>query len=367
LQSKLQHLKDNNLYRQHKTISNINDTKIIINNHEVINFSSNDYLSLANDKTIKKALIKGLETNPIGSGASHLITGHYQVHQELEQTLANYVGCENVLLFSTGYMANLAVFSALKNEINWVLQDKLNHASLLDGNDLIGLPIKRYLHNDIDSLNKKIAKQTGLGLIASDVVFSMDGDNAKTTDLLKIKKDNFLLLDDAHGFGVNPQFKKGNHTIYMGTLGKAVGTMGAFVAGSNELIDFIKQKARPYIYTTAISPALCVATLKSLEIIKTGKQQQKLFANIEYFKKIAQSLDLDFLVSNSAIQPLIISSVEKTLSLSKILLEKSFFVSAIRPPTVPNNTSRLRITLCANHTTAQIKTLLTTIKNARII
>jgi 8-amino-7-oxononanoate synthase len=367
LQSKLQHLKDSNLYRQHRTISQTNSTQITIDNQTLTNFSSNDYLSLANDETIKKALIKGLETNPIGSGASHLITGHYQVHQELEQTLADYVGCEKTLLFSTGYMANLAIFSALKNEINWVLQDKLNHASLLDGNALINLPIKRYLHNDMNSLNKKIAKQDGLGLIASDVIFSMDGDSAKVTELLKLKKDNFLLLDDAHGFGVNPQFKKDTHTIYMGTLGKAVGTMGAFVAGSNELIDFIKQKARPYIYTTAISPALCVATLKSLEIIKTGKQQQKLFANIEYFKKTAQTLGLDFLASDSAIQPLIIGSVEKTLSLSKTLLEQGFFVSAIRPPTVPNNTSRLRITLCANHTTTQIKTLLTAIKNAKII
>ncbi|SFV53180.1 8-amino-7-oxononanoate synthase [hydrothermal vent metagenome] len=359
----LQQLKKDNLYRQHKTVKYTDNNQIIIDDKKLINFSSNDYLSLANNKKVKNALIEGLKHYPIGSGASHLITGHTQAHENLSKELADYIGCEKVLLFSTGYLANLAVFSSLKSEINWVLQDKLNHASLIDANQLIGLPVKRYKHKNLTSLNNKLIKQQKQGLIASDLVFSMDGDRADVKELNTLKKDNFLLLDDAHGFGIlKNEIADWNNVLYMGTFGKAFGTQGACVGGNADLIDFLIQKARPYIYTTAISPALCTATSKSLEIIKTGQNQKQLFDNINFFKEYAKKLNLDFSNSNSAIMPLIIGSSKTALNISKELFNQGFLVWAIREPTIPPNTARLRITLSSAHTKQQIKDLLTSLK-----
>jgi 8-amino-7-oxononanoate synthase len=348
---------------------------MIINGKSLINFCSNDYLSLAIHPPVKEAFKQGGDKFGVGAGASHLISGHTPAHQALEEALADYTGQEKAVLFSTGYMANMGVFSALKDELDWVLQDKLNHASLIDANHLIGLPLQRYLHNDIISLEKKIAKQSGLaphsnprggqGLIATDTVFSMDGDQANIQGIKKIveKSGALLMQDDAHGFGVfEPIIPK--NSIYMATLGKAVGTMGAFVAGDKDLIDFLIQKSRPYIYTTAIAPALCVATLKSLELIKQGEQNAKLLANIRYFQNLSKALNLPITNSNSAIQPFIVGSSEKAIHLSKKLLNAGFYVSAIRPPTVSKDTSRLRITLSANHTQSQIKQLLIQLKHA---
>lgn len=347
-------LKQNHLYRQ-----------VRIADGAGVDFCSNDYLGLKNHPQVVEAFKLGVDKFGVGSGASHLINGHTTAHQELEAALADYTGQQKALLFSTGYMANIGVFSALKSELDWVLQDKLNHASLIDANHLIGLPLQRYLHNDIASLEKKIAKQTGQGLIATDTVFSMDGDRADINAIEKVaNKSNALLMqDDAHGFGV---FKANiaKNSIYMATLSKAVGTMGAFVAGNEDFIDFLLQKSRPYIYTTAIAPALCVATLKSLTLIKSGEQNAKLLANIDFFQKFSQSLELPILKSDSAIQPLIIGDSERALKISQTLLERGFCVSAIRTPTVAKGTERLRITLSANHTQKQIEQLLTQVKYA---
>ena len=378
---KLSNLKRSHLYRSRKISENTQNTQIIINGKSLINFCSNDYLSLASHPQVKEALKQGVDKFGVGAGASHLISGHTPAHQALEEALADYTGQEKAVLFSTGYMANIGVFSALKDELDWVLQDKLNHASLIDANHLIDLPLQRYLHNDIISLEKKIAKQSrlvphypkgtlsnprgGQGLIATDTVFSMDGDQADIKGIEKIvkKSDTLLIQDDAHGFGVfEPIIPK--NSIYMATLGKAAGTMGAFVAGNEDLIDFLIQKSRPYIYTTAIAPALCVATLKSLELIKQGEQNTKLLANIRYFQNLSKTLNLPITNSNSAIQPFIVGSSEKAIHLSKELLNAGFYVNAIRPPTVPKDTARLRITLSANHTQNQIKQLLTQLKHA---
>ncbi len=362
---KLSDLKKAHLYRSRKVSENAQDIQLTINGKSLINFCSNDYLSLANHPEVIEALKKGANKYGVGSGSSHLVSGHSRAHHDLEEALADYTGQDRALLFSTGYSANLGIFSALKDELNWVLQDKLNHASLIDGNQLIGLPVQRYLHNDIDSLKKKIAKQSGQGMIVTDTVFSMDGDRANIDDLQKIENfsNAILMQDDAHGFGIfEPNIP--TNSIYMATLGKAAGTMGAFVAGNEDFIEFLIQKSRPYVYTTATSPAICVATLKSLDLIKQGEQKAKLLANIDYFRNFSNTLDLPIEPSSSAIQPLIIGDSEKALKISQTLFDKGFYVSAIRPPTVPKNTARLRITLNADHTQAQIEQLLTQIKHA---
>lgn len=354
LSSKIKQIKQNHLYRQVK-----------IADDTALNFCSNDYLSLKNHPKVVEAFKSGADKYGVGSGASHLVGGHIQAHSQLEEALAEYTGQEKTLLFSTGYMANLGVFLALKDELNWILQDKLNHASLIDANQLCGLPLQRYLHNDIQSLKNKIAKQSGQGLVATDRVFSMDGDQADIAKISQIATQSNAVLyqDDAHGFGVFvPNIPK--NSIYMATLGKAAGVMGAFVAGQGDFIDFLVQKSRLYTYTTAISPALCVATLKSLELIKQGEQNQKLLANIDFFKQFSTALNLPIKTSNSAIQILIIGENQAALSISQTLLKAGFYVQAIRPPTVPKNTARLRITLNANHTKNQIEQLLTQIKYA---
>lgn len=362
---KLSDLKQQHLYRSRKVTDGAQDVKTVINGKSLINFCSNDYLSLANHVQVKEAFKQGVDKYGVGSGASHLVSGHSLAHHNLEETLADYTGQARALLFSTGYSANLGIFSALKDELDWVLQDKLNHASLIDGNQLINLPIQRYKHNDLDSLNKKVAKQSGQGMIATDNIFSMDGDQAKIDDLQKIA--NFsnatLMQDDAHGFGVfEPNIPE--NSIYMATLGKAAGTMGAFVAGNEDFIEFLIQKSRPYTYTTAIAPAICVATLKSLELIQKGEQKAKLLTNIDFFRNFSTALGLPIANSHSAIQPLIIGESEKALSVSKKLYDQGFYVSAIRTPTVAKGTERLRITLSANHTQTQIEKLLTSVKYA---
>ncbi|SMN17045.1 8-amino-7-oxononanoate synthase [uncultured Candidatus Thioglobus sp.] len=362
---KLSVLKQNHLYRSRKVSESAQDTQIVINGKSVTNFCSNDYLSLANHPLVKEALKQGVDEFGVGSGASHLVSGHSRAHHNLEDALAEYTGQARTLLFSTGYSANLGIFSALKDELDWILQDKLNHASLIDGNQLSGLPLQRYLHNDMTSLKKKASKQSGQGMIVTDTVFSMDGDRAKIDDLQKIGNfsNAILMQDDAHGFGVfKPNIPK--NSIYMATLGKAAGTMGAFVAGNDDFIEFLIQKSRPYIYTTAISPAICVATLKSLVLIKQGEQKSKLLANIDFFRNFSNALDLPMSNSHSAIQPLIIGGSKKALKISQSLFEQGFYVGAIRPPTVPKGTERLRITLNVNHTQSQIEQLLMCIKNA---
>lgn len=361
----LKTIQQKNLHRSRRIVESPQDTKIIIDGKSLINFCSNDYLSLANHDEVKEAFKIGVDTYGVGSGASHLVSGHSKAHHDLEEALAEYTGQARALLFSTGYSANLGVFSALKNELDWVLQDKLNHASLIDGNQLIGLPVQRYLHNDIASLEKKVGKQSGQGLIVTDHVFSMDGDQAKIADLQKIANfsNAVLMQDDAHGFGIfAPNIAK--NSIYMATLGKAAGAMGAFVAGNEDFIEFLIQKSRPYTYTTAMAPAICHATLKSLELIKKGEQKIKLLANIDFFRNFAQSLNLPISESSSAIQPLVVGDSKKALELSEKLFNKGFYVSAIRAPTVPKGTERLRITLNSNHTQNQIEQLLSEIKNA---
>ncbi len=365
--TKLQKLRDNNLYRTREVLTTPQGVEVFINGVKLVNFSSNDYLSLANNSDIKQALIRASKKYGIGSGASQLLSGYSQAHKELELALADYLSCERVVLFTTGYIANLGIFSALRDDISWVLQDKLNHASLIDANYLINMNINRYPHKNLLLVEKKLQKLTSnnsCGLIVSDVVFSMDGDDADVGALQSLAKDynSYLLLDGAHSFAMK-QTKLSRETIYMATLGKALGTMGAFVAGSYDFIEYLVQKSRPFVYTTAIAPVIAGASLTALEIIKTGELQKKLFANIEYFKNIAKLYDIKIQKSNTAIQPIIIGDNTKLLTIAKKMRKLGFLLAAIRYPTVTKNTARLRISINAGHSKKHIKLLLKSLKN----
>ena len=347
---------------------------MIIDDKNIISFCSNDYLGLANHPQVKQAMINAVDHYGVGSGAAHLVNGHSYAHHQLEEELAEFCGYPRALLFSTGYMANLGLCQALIGKNDFVFEDRLNHASLIDGGLISGARLQRYLHNDVSSLQKKLAKLTANEsekLVLTDGVFSMDGDIARLPEISALCKetDSWLMVDDAHGFGTLGETGKGclqhfslsaaDIPVYMATLGKAMGTAGAFIAGSDELIETIIQQARTYIYTTAMPAAIAEATRCSLNIIQTDPQHlQNLNDNITYFKTCCSDAGLDIEESQTAIQPLLIGDDKKAINLSQKLFEKGFLVTAIRPPTVPEGTSRLRITLSASHTRQHIEQLI---------
>ncbi len=346
---------------------------MIVDDKQVISFCSNDYLGLANHPQVKQAMIDGVNHYGVGSGAAHLVNGHTRAHHQLEDELAEFTGYPRALLFSTGYMANLGLCQALLNKNDYVFEDRLNHASLIDGGLLSGAHLQRYLHNDPVSVENKInntKRPDADKLVLSDGVFSMDGDIADIPALAKLcnRTNSWLMIDDAHGFGTLGKTGKGclqhfgldNHDvpIYMATLGKAMGTAGAFIAGSNALVETIIQQARSYIYTTAMPAAIAEATRCSLKLIQNEAQHLKtLNGNIAYFKSCCSEAGLAIEDSQTAIQPLLIGDDEKAISLSQQLFDKGLLVTAIRPPTVPEGTSRLRITLSAKHSRDHIDQL----------
>lgn len=372
LKTALDQRRDNHLYRKRKVLGSAQGAQVIIDGKPCINFCSNDYLGLSNHPDVVAAFREAANQYGVGSGASHLVCGHSKLHHQLEAALASFVGRDRALLFSTGYMANLAVISSLLGKKDFVFEDKLNHASLLDGGLLSGARFQRFLHNNIDSLDEKLRRAgAGRKLIAVDSVFSMDGDMAPLPALAALAKKHqaWLMADDAHGIGVLGQHGGGcaEHfalnqqelPILMGTLGKAVGSFGAFVAGSEELIETLIQFARPYIYTTALPPAVAAASLASLHIIsQDAGRREHLGQLIGQFRQGAGELSLPLMASSTAIQPLLIGDSERALKVSDQLARRGFMLSAIRPPTVPAGTARLRITLSAAHSEQQVQQLL---------
>ena len=344
---------------------------MIIDGKKVIGFCSNDYLGLANHPEVKTAFIRGIEQYGAGSGAAHLINGHSVAHHDLEQELAEFTGYPRALLFSTGYMANLGLVQALVGKGDTVLEDRLNHASLLDGGLLSGARLMRYSHNNSADLDTKLAgRKQGEKLVLTDGVFSMDGDIAQLPGLADTCRmhDAWLMVDDAHGFGVLGNNGKGSLEhhgvaneqvpVYMATLGKALGTSGAFIAGSDELIETLIQKARTYIYTTAAPPAVATATRASLNIIQTRPQlREQLNDNIRYFRDACAQCGIELALSQTAIQPVIVGDTQTAVNISEQLFAQGILVTAIRPPTVPEGTARLRITLSAAHTRTHIDKL----------
>lgn len=341
-------------------------------------FISNDYLGLAQHPVLKKALCTAAEQYGAGSGASHLLGGHSYPHQQLEEQLAAFTGRDRALLFSTGYMANLGVLTALLQKGDCVLQDKLNHASLLDGGLFSGADFRRYLHADTDSLQKHLLrcadKKT---LVATDGVFSMDGDIAPLPALAALCQQHaaLLLVDDAHGFGVLGKNGAGSCEqfsltqnevpILMGTFGKALGSFGAFVAGSQELIEMLIQFARPFVYTTALPPAQAAVTSAALNLLQSESwRREKLQGNIAFFRQQAAARSLPLLDSPTAIQPVLIGSSARVIQMDAALRERGFLVGAVRPPTVADNAARLRITLSAAHEEKHIVQLLDAIADS---
>ncbi|MFC1771976.1 8-amino-7-oxononanoate synthase [Pseudomonadota bacterium] len=364
------------LYRRRQTLEGPQGVEVQIDGQTYLSFCSNDYLGLASHPAVIDALKVGADRFGVGSGAAHLITGHSYAHQVLEEELADFVGRPRALLFSTGYMANLGVVSALMGRGDSVFEDRLNHASLLDAAALSGARLVRYAHADSVALQHKLENtETRQRLIATDSVFSMDGDCAPLGQLqdVALANDSWLLADDAHGFGVlGPQGRGycvdqlgagAENIILMATLGKALGTGGAFVAGSDELIETLIQQARTFIYTTATSPAMAWATHTALRLVREGSDlRESLFDNITYFREGARQLGLPLMNSVSAIQPLLVGDTAMAMSLSESLRSHGILVTAIRPPTVPQGTARLRITLCARHSRQQLDRLLEVLK-----
>ena len=364
LQTKLNALKSKGLYRSRR----------IIDDKNIVNFCSNDYLGLSKNENVVAAFKKAADDYGVGSGSAHLICGHSKAHHLLEEELAEFTGRERALLFSTGYMANLGSINALVGRGDFVFEDKLNHASLLDGGLSSGANFKRYLHADLTQLEKLLCKARGEKLIVTDGVFSMDGDVGPLRELAILAKqhDTLLMVDDAHGFGVLGQTGGGlteelNLTqndvpILMGTFGKAFGTFGAFIAGSETLIETLIQFSRTYIYTTALPPSIAEATRASLKIVIAETwRREKLQALISQFKTDAAQLNLPLMPSDSPIQPLFVGDSFRATKMSEQLLEAGFLVSAIRPPTVPKNKARLRITLSALHEAEDISRLIETL------
>ena len=364
------------LYRKARISESPQHPRMKINGESLLTFCSNDYLGLANHPEILKAFKQAAEKYGVGSGAAHLINGHSIEHQKLEEELAEFTGRDGVLLFSTGYMANLGVVNALMEHRDMIYADRLNHASLVDAGLLSKAKMKRYAHNDIDALKKRYDKNTHDNtLILSDGVFSMDGDIAPVKQLAEIatQQKAWLMIDDAHGFGAlgntgsglleQEKLSQQDVPILMATLGKAIGTAGAFVAGSNDLIEFFIQTARTYTYTTAMPPALAAATRASLKIVNDeNERREKLNQNISHFKEGASAIGIELMLSNTAIQPIMIGSTEKTMKISERLLKEGILVTAIRPPTVPDDTARLRVTLSAEHSSDDIDILLETLE-----
>ncbi|CAI3786748.1 8-amino-7-oxononanoate synthase [Pseudomonas sp. MM227] len=359
------------LYRQRPLLQSPQGPCVVVDGQPLLAFCSNDYLGLANHPEVIKAWREGAERWGVGGGASHLVVGHSSPHHALEEALAEFTGRPRALLFSTGYMANLGAVTALVGQGDTVLQDRLNHASLLDAGLLSGARFSRYLHNDAASLETRLDKATGNTLVVTDGVFSMDGDLAELPQLAASAraKGAWLMVDDAHGFGalgatgggIVEHFGLGldDVQVLVGTLGKGFGTAGAFVAGSEELIETLVQFARPYIYTTSQPPALACATLRSLQLLRSEHWRREHLATlIAQFRQGAARLGLTLMDSFTPIQPILIGDAGRALHLSRLLRERGVLVTAIRPPTVPVGSARLRVTLSAAHSSVQVQRLL---------
>ena len=379
LAAELQEIAASGLTRRRRVLESPCGRIVTVNAKKVLNFASNDYLGLAGSPEIARAMADGALRWGAGSGASHLVSGHLEPHEQLEQEIAAFLGFSRALTFSAGYLANLAIIPTLAGRGATIFADKLNHASLIDAVQLAkanGADSQRYPHNDMATLERQLAASTAATkLIVSDAVFSMDGNLAPLPQLFALAErfDAWLVIDDAHGFGVLGAQGRGSlahfnlpaapRILLMGTLGKAAGVGGAFVVGSEIAIEYLLQRARSYIFTTAAPPAVACALSKSLTLIAGGDARRaNLFARIAQLRDGLAGLPWQLLPSATAIQPLIVGDNEATLALSTALWERGLWVPAIRPPTVPKGTARLRISLSAAHEAGDIDLLIHALK-----
>ena len=377
LVAELADLERQGLRRHRRLLDSPQGAHVRVDGRDYLSFCSNDYLGLAADPRIAEAAVEAIRQFGLGAGASHLVSGHHRAHDDLERALARFAGLPRALLFSSGYLANLAVVTVLAGRSSDVFADRLNHASLNDAMILSRARCKRYAHCDLAVLESFLARSDAADkVVITDAVFSMDGDIAPLSDIARLceRYGAWLVVDDAHGFGVLGKSGGGAldhfgldspHIAYVGTLGKAAGVSGAFVAGSEQLIEMLIQRARAYIYTTASPPPLAAALMKSVELMQTEDWRRRRL--IELSVRISRRLELRrwrLLASQTAIQPLIVGENSETVALSDALATEGILVPAIRPPTVPKGSARLRISLSAAHTQADVDLLIETLRRA---
>ncbi|SCI25987.1 8-amino-7-oxononanoate synthase [uncultured Clostridium sp.] len=359
INKKLEYIKANNLYRKIKYLSESQDKYTTVDGMKVLLMSSNNYLGLSNNEDVKQSAIEAIQKYGLGSGGSRLTTGSYDLHRKLERKIAEFKNYEDALIFNTGYMANLGVISAICDENYYIFSDELNHASIVDGCRLSKGETIVYKHNNVKDLENKIkALNPSNGIIVSDSVFSMDGDICNFDKIYEISKRYNLLtiLDDAHATGVigktgrgSSEYFKYKPDITIGTLSKAIGSEGGFVCASESIIDFLRNKARSFIFSTALSPIVISGAIKSLEIIDENIQLvEKLSNNISYACKRLNEIGFE-IDSHSPIIPILIGDEEKAVKLSELLLENGIFIPAIRNPTVKKGCTILRLTLMSTH------------------
>jgi len=370
------------LYRRRRVVEDVAGlpaSEVLVDGRRCVNFCSNDYLGLARDPRVGASMARAAERWGAGSGAAHLVTGHTREHHALEEELAAFVGRPRAVLFSTGYMANLGTLCALAGRGDFVAEDRLNHASLLDASRLSGARVGRYAHADAGAAEHRLAgAQARRRLVVTDGIFSMDGDAAPLGALADACDRNraWLVVDDAHGLGVTGPGGRGSIaaagldparvTALVGTLGKAFGTFGAFVAADEAVAETLIQRARSYVYTTAPPPALAAATRTALAIASAEHwRREKLCALVEYFRSHARALGLELMPSDTPIQPVIVGEPGAALAAGAALFEAGLWVAPIRPPTVSAGSARLRITLSAAHEPAQVDRLLEALSRLR--
>jgi len=378
LESALGEIDAAGLRRRRRTLAAPCGPLAVVDGKPLISFCSNDYLGLAADQALIAAACAGAQAWGVGSGASHLVSGHQSPHQALEEKLAAFTGFARALLLSAGYMANLAIVPALVGRGDAVFADKLNHASLIDAVQLSRADSQRYSHGDLAMLERLLAKSTARRkLIVTDAVFSMDGDLAPLPGLLELAEryDAWLVIDDAHGFGVLGEHGRGTlahyaidpnnpRLVYMGTLGKAAGASGAFIAASQQVIEWLLQRARTYIFTTGASPLIACALLASIDLIAADEERRTHLRELaEQLRAGLAATRWQLLPSPTAIQPVIIGDNHEALHVAGALYERGFWVPAIRPPTVPKGTARLRVSLSAAHTAEQVAALVAALQD----
>ncbi len=372
---------ESGLYRRLALVQGPQEPRVRIKGRDVILLCSNNYLGFANHPKVKEAAILAIEKYGFGSGASRLVSGNMEPHRELEERLARFKGSEAALVFNSGYHANIGIISALVGRGDVIFSDKLNHASIVDGCILSRAEIKRYPHKDMNVLEDLLKKHPSPltphpSLIITDGVFSMDGDIAPLKELSELseKYGCMLMLDDAHAAGVLGANGKGTlehlgienpEIIQMGTLGKALGGFGAYIAGSRKLIDYLINKSRSFIYTTSLPPAVCAASIAAIDIVENEPQiRQGLWDRVKFFREGLKNAGLNTMQSETQIIPILIGEADTAVKISNDLLDKGIFVQAIRPPTVPEGTSRLRFTLMANHSWDDLKYAVDCVKKA---
>ena len=379
ISDELERIEKSGLYRELNIVEGVQGTHLEIKGKTYLSFCSNNYLGLANNPLVIKAVKDAVEKYGWGTGASRLVSGNMRMHEALEDEISRFKGKEASIVFPTGYMANIGTISSLVSKGDLIICDKLNHASIIDGCRLSGADFRVYPHCDMEKLENILKKSTKYPrkLIVTDTVFSMDGDIAPLPDIVRIahKYKAMVMVDEAHGTGVFGKKGMGvvEHfnlskkiSIVMGTLSKAVGSLGGYVSGDADLINFLRNKARPFMYTTALPPAVCAASIAGIKLIqKDPSLRTSLWNNVRYLKKELGLLNLNVIPSESPIIPILIGDAKKAVDVSKFLYKKGILILAIRPPTVPAKSSRLRMTVMSTHTKKDLEKLLDVLSNVQ--